>query len=1421
MTMRSRFDHLPGPVARALRAYWRRKQQRAFAQILLGCGIVYLGLVLVSVHLDRFLFLSGTTRASLFWMVHGLTAALAAGLLIGRITLRPSVRRLAYELEGLIGPEAQERFVTLDSILSHAEEGRSQTGRAFLNHLRVQAAARAEGLQAARLATGAWMRRLALGACGLGLVYGVLAAPAVYQFPLMLKRFYRPRAELPKPSFVRLEAVPGEQIVPKGGEAVLQVRVLRRMPRPLAWVYRRLGASPEHCLAELRRDVPGQTSRVPMARVNRDLYVLSQSRLQSSFTAAVRCGDAEARAVVLVVEQPRILDFQLVVTPPGYVRRPARTLTEFPEPLRLLPGTNVRIGFGCDQDLASSEIVFAKPLGPVAPQWDPDTRKASYEFTFKSRTEFEVVVRNRQGFANRERLKVALELLTDAEPVVRLERPGPEVDALAGELVPFTAEVSDDFGLKEATLRYVVNPSPESETAPQDLPVALEGELPVAVRVSPVLDLATLGVVPGDVVVVQLTARDAGGNDGASYPVTIRVAAFSRDENERLRLRSLRFLQAALSALAADPAAGAEEALELSPTVRAKTMALAKEAGLVLPSEPGLRDLLSLLEVEHHLTDAPQHKDDLRMLRAVLLAAAVPLHRGADAGGRRRIEEVSGALLPALTRFRTLKNLTWRLYALRTESERIAVQMRPQPGAERRNGIDEESLRRRTKLYLTALQDAGAELLAVVRETHGSDAAGLAGLIGDLNTAGWQMQRGAVARRLASCEDVRTLIGRVLAATAELYGDALSAETAARRRLEALYAAQLGEVVRSIAASAGSDGWAERAAARLADDRRLLDYNPFAPLWPRIRDAALLAVLSSLGEQPAPAVEGVDAARRVAQAALVPPSAVAQAADRERLAWTRMGFEAANARVLAIEGVPVEEKALQLELNRAEYASLAGASFSLPSMPPAAMSEEALAERSRLVSPAPFTVADFATLATTAAEWGLRRPAAETMSTLIARMRRETEKIDEAIAGLRRRSDVSAGDVRVLHAQFEREVGRVRDAVSTLQLAACLDVDTAAGADADWRLVELRQALGRYRINIAQPMAAIDQRGSAALTPGEMTQIHIALDRIRNARGTMVDVLAKAAAEPPPDPVAQTARRARYSALDFCDRTRDYESVLRGLLTGQGGPASAQDIVGRYPEAGLGYLGARAPEAAKVRLALGRIEVALRKAVPDAASLRAEVGDARSRLTTIADAAARAGKAEPAVRTLHSAEALLKALGDIALPDGAVLDTAGATRRLLALGGLERGTEALHRELVAAGETAALGLPAFAGAPEVALRPELRLALEHAAARTAQQVRLARTDVVAGVLEALSAQPARDRYLSSWQWSLMLQSIARSPLSAGAGVRLAAGAAERESDPHRRFLSEELDKARKTRVAGPYAGAIKEYLDSVADLLKY
>ncbi len=693
--MPSFLRQLPKPVARQLRAFYRRKRLYELLRVVLSVVTVYLLCALVVMHVDRFLFLEPSTRLLLTRGAHAVGVLVAVILFGGFLLRRISARRLAYELEDRLPLDAVERYVTLAELADAPETARlSEVGSSLLERLREETADYSSRFRAGRLVRDRRLKPAAGLALAVVAVYGVLLIPAGYQFPLMIQRFVDPRADLSKPSFVRIEVTPTEAVIGKGGEIVVQARTHGEMPAVVRWLYDFFDAGPDRCYLTLEEErsrtrtssgghledrilTNSATSEKPsnpagevheMNRIQRNLFVFSRTDLQDSFQFRVRCADGETAVHSAdVAAQPKITDAQMTITPPGYTNLPQRAVQDTQGTVQLYPGSHVSLEFSTDQPVAERRILLSSGE-TVEPEWDAPARTGRYAFEFEDDLELAVEVVNQRGFRNVDPVRLALRSLQDQKPVIVLNHPTGDMVSVPGELVPLEFEVEDDLGVCEVVVQYVLNPDQSADNPIKEIPVELPTQKRGAQKaaVSTMLDLDEIGAVPADTVRVVIRARDAAGNDGMSRAIAIRVEAFARGENERRRLEILDFLAGALRSAAADTAP--DDPAAIAPAAYDTILESADRISLEIGSAPSLTSLLERLELEVHFTDEPQYKEDARMIAGIVRAAAMA---APEQPHRDILSKLGEQTLHDLTVYRRLKNLTWRVFGLGYELDSV------------------------------------------------------------------------------------------------------------------------------------------------------------------------------------------------------------------------------------------------------------------------------------------------------------------------------------------------------------------------------------------------------------------------------------------------------------------------------------------------------------------------------------------------------------------------------------------------------------------------------------------------------------------------------------------------------------------------------------------------------------------------------
>ncbi|MDP7251565.1 MAG: hypothetical protein QGF00_18300 [Planctomycetota bacterium] len=1398
------FKHLPQEVAAKLQSYLLLKRSFHFVRIIFITAIIYALLALVAMHLDRFFFLDVATRLQLKAWTDLSAAFCGAALLILFFIRKKTARQIAYEFESRLSDDPEERFVTLENYYAQPETEKNAVTRELAQELEQATVKLSDEVQPAKMVEDRWLSRAGwLGVAVLALITA-LSFPERYQFALMLERFVSPEKNLPKPSFVRIEVTPDKIRVGKGGEAVIQAEMSGEIPSVFRWLLKRTGMTTSRCTIALADGAEGEFSftespLADMSRLLRSTFLFSKGDLENSFRYQIRCGDAQTEVrLAEVIAQPRILEARLTITPPEYSGLKEESITDFHRPLRLLPGTEVKFSFRSDQSLAKQELHFEKSKEPEEPDWDDELSAWLYEFKFKKKTSFEVRIENKVGFANVERLKVSLGLLEDSPPSVRLETPTSDVEKVPGELIPVQAVVEDDLGLQELTLRYILNPTADMEAAPEEIPIPLEVEGTKRVTVKTSFDLDKTGAIPGDVIGLRLRARDSAGNDGESREIMVFVVSFTRGENERKRLVALRFIDEALQQIMEGKKPESPKpvpAFDLEQAVFEKIQKTAKENGVQISSTPSVLGLLELLEREHHLTDAAMHKEDVRRI-AGLVRAACASFTGTELYEHRiqKLRELHG-LLRGLTQYRLLKNLTWRLFGMRYEVLHIR-QMLADLGSNA-SAEKSEAAKRRAELFLNTLQDIGDELLNSARQIPQFDAVKLTAAIGDLNTAAYYMKRGSIKKRMASTGKVAKEVASLITELLPYFPSLLDAEKLARLKLFKLCEAAL--------TAAGKRPGQDSSHEFLKQDYLLQTRNPFSSA----REMLTIAALNSGKE--------LTRAETRSETVLLHRAALLWQADS----------------VAGLEKISNTEKATELHLLRAERQAYEGGQVTqiseLQSLTPG--EEETAAEISKVQS-ALWPAGDLpslsnalielrddaarllaaqhgkASLAGLVAEFGKAIASEKALSQLLSQ-----NKLDGVAKGLNKLVNI--------HRKSVDKLNRVTD---RLLLELYLIPGQDQDASVEMLLLRLREASSRFTLRSASIVGSLKKlAGNTSIGAAEMTALSSDLQRYTLQMSFMKNRLDKVRVEYATGALATDEEKAKYSIFEDLERTREYVNTL-SIMGAPDASKTAKAFVLKHPEAGIIMLQANAAMLKNAVVALQSAKEALRslgeRDVESAAKYRSQISECLGQLRSFSGILGLAGEGElqDGIKTLLAeAEARitrLKFKTEDAVTESRIQE------RLFVLEEALQTTGKIQREVEGGHETDSWKA-SFRGGPDGIWEKPHRTDAEHARRRLLSQASFARRQIVLGILEGLKASPDRNRIEDGFTWSVFLFRLLRSELAGIGGQRPPATKGDQGGDPHLRFLREELEKARKVRNLKNYAEPTKEYLDSVADFLRY
>lgn len=659
MSTREPFEHLPPAVWAIFRSYHRRKGWLFLQSRAQWLAVVYAVLVLAGTHLDRWLRFESGGRLAGWGVAHAMMATLLAWTAFQSWRRSRPTTALAYEIESWL-EKPQEHLVAAYELLTPASAA-LQDSPAMRRILTASAEQLARAVEEHPRPRDRW-RPAALGTLGaLAVLYGVLLAIPVYEFPLMLARFYRPLAALPHPSFTKIAIGAYPNPVGLGNDVTIPVRISGRLAKEaFLWLAPTAGA---------RAPKPEK-----MLRVGPDTFLYTRYNARADFAFHVRAGDGETEEQrVRVVEQPRVERLTVTVDAPAYAEL-GPEVYENPLEVRALEGAHVTTRFACAQELRQAQAVVTGEDGAESRVPTPMSGgTGTWEVAeLKQNLFFRIQLQNREGFENLDQDQRQLLCVKDKPPEIVIEGGQDVVSMFPTEERVFESSATDDLGLRDLTLSFFVNPDPDVPQEPRRVPVKTFTPPVKETRASVPVRLEELNVEPGDVVEMRLEGMDTHRSFGRSGRILIQVVSFDPGLEEQQRIQALRVLSSAFGELAlTGPNAAAPGRLGLNDAALQRVQALGEKLGVEpLPLAGDSVPLLERLITEQDLTPFHGYKEDLR---TALTLSALALLSDAHAARRPKLLGLLGTdLLPAEVQFRFHRNLLRALGAFRAELDRLA-----------------------------------------------------------------------------------------------------------------------------------------------------------------------------------------------------------------------------------------------------------------------------------------------------------------------------------------------------------------------------------------------------------------------------------------------------------------------------------------------------------------------------------------------------------------------------------------------------------------------------------------------------------------------------------------------------------------------------------------------------------------------------
>jgi len=337
------------------------------------------------------------------------------------------------------------------------------------------------------LALGAWVF------CGLA--FGQSLGPA-------MDRCAHPTVAYARPVRTRIEVSPGDLEIVKGDDAQIAILLTGHVP-PTAQILRREGAEAPWVRDEI---VVGE---------RRDTLHYTFESAQHAFEYQIRAGDATTPTFVVdVIPPPVVQQLRLTYQYPAYSGLSPRVESETGD-IRALSGTTVEFDIRASKPLSEAGIIFDTGHSHsrrLAARVEDHTASAALTLRppEQEAVSYRIDLVDGRGIRNRDPIRYAIQVLSDALPQVVITDPGRDTDLSESGEVFIAVEADDDFGISDIDLVYRVNEGSERRFA---VPVSPGTN----VRASHLWDLSDAGLMPEDRVYYRAEARD---NDAVTGPKT-------------------------------------------------------------------------------------------------------------------------------------------------------------------------------------------------------------------------------------------------------------------------------------------------------------------------------------------------------------------------------------------------------------------------------------------------------------------------------------------------------------------------------------------------------------------------------------------------------------------------------------------------------------------------------------------------------------------------------------------------------------------------------------------------------------------------------------------------------------------------------------------------------------------------------------
>lgn len=482
---------------------WRRGLVSALA-IRTGAWLV-LALALVAAY-DLFLPLPETAR---FLLAIGLPAAAVVIFLIKYLPVRKVGRREMAVIADTMLADPRQSLLSAYELLQSGRGGFLQgktVADAQLGFWKLPAShcRPRKVLRAAKVAAGIIL--------GVLFLLMLLKPQAV---PTLLARLLAPFADIPPYSTLTFQVSPARPDVIYGGDLEVAAQISGgKIDGPVRVITR----------------YEGEAEESECFRGNDNVFSQKLEKLVRPVEFCFATGHARSKwhSINLLLE-PRFSIARLSIRSPEYTREPVREILLGREEIKAVQGSTAVLTITSNRPLAGGEMKI-KPLAPTGEEKTITATPAGvhtvrFEWPMRESATLEIQVRDVQGTPAPSPLEIKQTVLPDDKPRLVIHEPATHSLATPKTLIPVSGSARDDFGIRRVDFVRTLQGFRER---PEELPVPKGDKV---YEFQSQLDLATLGVTPGEVIEIYLEGRDENPSlAGIQTSDVARIEIISEEE---------------------------------------------------------------------------------------------------------------------------------------------------------------------------------------------------------------------------------------------------------------------------------------------------------------------------------------------------------------------------------------------------------------------------------------------------------------------------------------------------------------------------------------------------------------------------------------------------------------------------------------------------------------------------------------------------------------------------------------------------------------------------------------------------------------------------------------------------------------------------------------------------------------------------